>query len=218
MDAAYTAVLNEGVRVYWGYERYSFNRVVLFGTVFVFGVGAGCHFLYEASGCNFVVGLLVAVNESVFEHVKLIILSILLFWIFESILPLCLFDSAVVYRVMYQNVTGAAVALLCGMLVMVGVYLFTFVVLGFEQLWFDIFLFFLSSFAAQLSGWMISRYTEPGVLVTMVCGVVLVSAIVCHVYFTDNPLHVDMIFKDPRGFYGRSRLCGDNHTVPECCS
>ena len=193
----------------------SFLRVVVFGTVFVFGVGAGCHFLYEASDCNFAMGLLVAVNESVFEHVKLLILPIFIFWLVDYLYLLRFLDLEIAYRGMCQHVAAAAVALFWGMLVMVGVYLFTFLVLGFEQLWFDILLFFFSSLAAQLSGWQMAKSVEPSVLRTVTCGVVLVLTGFCHVYFTDHPQDIEAIFKDPRGFYGRPERCGGNHVTSE---
>lgn len=47
-------------------------------------IGTLLHFVYEWSGNNFIVGLFAPVNESVWEHLKLILLPATLFGIFFS--------------------------------------------------------------------------------------------------------------------------------------
>ena len=60
----------------------TFECHCVWGWLFVSFVGAACHFLYALSHCSWFVGLLVAVNESVFEHLKLLIFPILIWWLF----------------------------------------------------------------------------------------------------------------------------------------
>lgn len=52
-------------------------------TVFVGGLGTLWHFVYEWSGKNFLLGLIAPVNESVFEHFKLLLVPVFLFTILE---------------------------------------------------------------------------------------------------------------------------------------
>jgi hypothetical protein len=44
-------------------------------------VGAGMHFVHELSGCNPIVGFLGAVNESAWEHLKLMLWPMLFWWV-----------------------------------------------------------------------------------------------------------------------------------------
>lgn len=51
----------------------------IIGVLFVFIVGTLFHFLFEATGNNPVIGAFVPVNESVWEHVKLLVFPYLIF-------------------------------------------------------------------------------------------------------------------------------------------
>lgn len=44
-------------------------------------VGAGMHFVHELSGCNPIVGFFGAVNESAWEHVKIMLWPMLFWWV-----------------------------------------------------------------------------------------------------------------------------------------
>ena len=56
----------------------SLKHYIIGGAVFVLVVGTLTHFLYEWTGNNFVVGLFTPVNESVWEHMKLVFFPTLL--------------------------------------------------------------------------------------------------------------------------------------------
>ena len=55
------------------------RNLAILGAFFIIIVGALWHFLYVWSGNNFLVGLITPVNESVWEHMKLVFWPILLF-------------------------------------------------------------------------------------------------------------------------------------------
>jgi hypothetical protein len=50
------------------------------GIPFIFIIGTVFHFLYKSTGKKFIVGLFVPVNESVWEHLKMLLLPIILWW------------------------------------------------------------------------------------------------------------------------------------------
>jgi hypothetical protein len=52
------------------------------GIVFVLTVGTLAHFIYEWSGENYIVGLFVPVNESTWEHMKLVFFPMIIYGIF----------------------------------------------------------------------------------------------------------------------------------------
>lgn len=51
----------------------------LFGSIFVIILGSIWHFIYEWSGNNFIAGLFFPVNESTWEHMKLLFFPMLLY-------------------------------------------------------------------------------------------------------------------------------------------
>ena len=57
----------------------SIKAYSIFGILFVILTGTLSHFVYEWSGNNFILGFLFPVNESVWEHMKLIFFPMLLY-------------------------------------------------------------------------------------------------------------------------------------------
>lgn len=55
------------------------KRYLIIGTIFVIILGTLSHFFYDWSNNNFVVGFFSPVNESTWEHMKLVFLPMLLF-------------------------------------------------------------------------------------------------------------------------------------------
>lgn len=58
----------------------------IIGFVFVSALGSFCHFIYELSGFNLVAGLLCPINESIWEHLKLLYFPYLIWTIIEYFL------------------------------------------------------------------------------------------------------------------------------------
>lgn len=61
------------------------KRYFIIGFVFVLITGSLFHFLYDWTGRNFFISLFVPVNESVWEHMKLIFFPILLYTLFLTL-------------------------------------------------------------------------------------------------------------------------------------
>ena len=57
-----------------------YNLFIFFGIIFTIGIGILLHFMYEWSGYNSYVGLISPINESVWEHLKLLFFP-MSFWI-----------------------------------------------------------------------------------------------------------------------------------------
>jgi len=55
------------------------KNLSIWGAVFVIVVGSLLHFVYEWSGNNFIVGLFAPVNESPWEHMKLVFTPMIIF-------------------------------------------------------------------------------------------------------------------------------------------
>lgn len=63
----------------------SLKKYFAAGFFFVAATGTLCHFVFEWSGCRFLAGLFCPVNESTWEHIKLLFFPALIYIIFLSL-------------------------------------------------------------------------------------------------------------------------------------
>jgi hypothetical protein len=133
------------------YENPLFAVYCIFGWLLISGLGSMLHFTYQWTNCNWVVGLFVAVNESVFEHMKILSLPVFLFWLISFVIYSSFIDTNT-YECMMKHVVSANAAIYSGVFVMGFFHLVVSVGVGFEPLAFDIFLFCMSAFVAQCVG------------------------------------------------------------------
>ena len=109
----------------------------IIGVIFVSAAGTLLHFVYSWTGNNSIIGLFAPVNESTWEHMKLIFFPAL----FYSLLLFILF------RKKYPTLFPACLAgLLCGTL-FIPVFFYTYTgILGYHLFWLDIVTFLLAVF------------------------------------------------------------------------
>lgn len=62
------------------------EKWILLGILVIFLQGSFLHFAYQLSGKQPLIGLLVPINESVWEHTKMVLLPIILWWIIYYII------------------------------------------------------------------------------------------------------------------------------------
>lgn len=55
-------------------------KLLLISVPFLFILGSILHFAYELSGKNKIIGMVSPVNESIFEHSKLLLIPLMIFW------------------------------------------------------------------------------------------------------------------------------------------
>lgn len=174
-------------------------RCCVLGTVFISLAGSLFHFAYQWTCCCWLVGLFVAVNESVFEHLKLLIFSILLFWTIDC----ASFGNK------REHLIGLTAAIYSGVLFLMLAYYIWMFFSDTDQLWFDILLFVVSAMVAQIIG----RCYALGELQFDACSCsvavpLFVVALACYLSFTDFPPRIETIFSDPiTGLYGRPLKC-----------
>ena len=111
----------------------------LWGFLFTGAAGALLHFVYEWSGGSVLTAAFSAVNESTWEHMKLLFFPMFLF----SVVQVCALGKT------YPNLLAArAVSTLAG-LALIPVLFYTYTgVLGFHVMWADVAVFFLADLGA----------------------------------------------------------------------
>ena len=163
------------------------RSVVFWQTVgFVFTAIAGIllHFLYDWSGQNFVVGLFSAVNESIWEHMKLLYIPMLVF--------------ALVERRFIKNqnfwcakLIGISVGLF---LIPVSYYTYT-GAFGVFVDWLNIAIFFISAFASYFVETKLLKSEREFCILPLACLLVLVSIGIIFVAFTISPPNIPLFIE-----------------------
>ena len=174
-------------------ERLRQTLTVLGGTVLTFGLASLLHFLYKWSGQLRPVAIFASVNESVWEHIKILL------W------PYLLWSFAVYYilkpDVRRLIVARTAGAYLVGALVIGFFYIYT-GILGYNVPWIDISSAALWLFVGELVSMRIlnGRWTtREYYLIALAALVLLVVMLLC---FTVSPPHLGLFASPSTGLYG----------------
>lgn len=156
------------------------------GAVFVLIAGTLAHFLYDWSGNNYVVGLFTPVNESVWEHMKLLFFPMLLY----SLILTSLFQKK------YPCITSAlCFGIIAGtFLIPVFFYAYT-ALLGKNLFVLDIGTFLLSILIAFLLSCRLALSCRLKPFTPLLCGLVCIL-FVCFLLFSHHPPE-GRIFEDP---------------------
>jgi hypothetical protein len=172
-----------------------YRRWEIFGIFVIAVVGTSLHFTYELTGRNLLVAVFSAVNESVWEHLKLV------FW------PAAGFT--LIQTVYFQRLPSSFLAAKAvGILVMPAVILvmyYTSKLFGVGSLAFDIFTFYLSVVLGQLSTIKLLKKNNLPKTASYLGLTAIAILAVAFTYFTFDPPRVPL-FQDPvTGGYGLIR-------------
>ena len=162
-----------------------------FGFLFVSVIGTLLHFTFAWSGQNPVIGLFSTVNESTWEHMKLLFFPMLIFILIEQ----------KKYGASSRDLLAArTLGLLCGLLfIPVSFYTYTGII-GKSFTVLDIAIFYISVFLTfSISTKLLQK---PLKVTRLAAGGILCVLTACFFLFTFNPPHIQL-FLDPVTFrYG----------------
>lgn len=157
-------------------------------------LGSLLHFVYQWSGENQVAAAFSAVNESTWEHMKLLFIPLFLF----SVVQVCVMGRN------YPNFLAVrAVSILTG-LVLIPVLFYTYTgVLGRSVDWVNIALFFLAALGAFLLDFRLLRRSRLSAPWQQILGLIVLWALAfCFVWCTFHPVEL-ALWRDPvTGGYG----------------
>ena len=157
------------------------------GFFLVSGLGCMLHFVYGWSGKLAGVGFFSPVNESTWEHLKLLFIPVLLFSILQCLLIGRHFKNFIAARV---------IGILLGMVTIIAIF-YTYVgILGRNYLWVDILTFLIGvAVTFVYTNYAIKRY--PGnTPINIAALVIFVLFLTAFVVFTYYPPHIGL-FRDP---------------------
>ena len=151
----------------------------LAGFLFTAAAGSLLHFVYEWSGGSTLAAAFSAVNESTWEHMKLLFFPMFLFSVVQVIALGRQYPNFLAVR---------AVSTLVG-LVLIPVLFYTYTgVLGRDVMWLDVTIFFLAALGAFLLDWRLLRRGRWSSGLQQVLGLLVLWGLAfLFVYFTFHP-------------------------------
>ncbi len=155
------------------------------GTLFIIFLGTALHFTFASSGQNPIVGSFSAVNESVWEHLKLPFWPSLL-WLLIIMFPL---------RKIVSNFFSAKAVGIILMIVIIPVVFYSYTFFTEEILAVDIATFMIAVIAGQSISYILYRQDKPSKLTEAIAIAVIVLLAIVFIVFTFYPPHLS-IFKD----------------------
>lgn len=170
------------------------KRYTIIGIIFCIAAGTLLHFAYEWSGENTAVGIFSAVNEGIWEHLKLLFYPVLIFSVFEYFAYAKNIPAFVPSRLM---------GTLLGMFFTVAAFYTYSGIIGKNYGVVNIIIFVLSVFITFIYT-SIAVKTKPksAAICTTISVLVIVLLIILFTVFTFNPPHINL-FADPiSGSYG----------------
>lgn len=159
-------------------KRIKPETYTLIGILVLFVVGSLFHFLYSLTGECFIVGLFVPINESIFEHTKMVVLPIFIWWsIFYLFRKKDLFVNA--------WFTSALIAMISAIIVIPMLFYFYSQAFGIESLVIDILILLVSLAIGQILG---LHYYRHGKGIEYHFAIFLmIVIIILFAFFTINP-------------------------------
>lgn len=164
------------------------------GFIFTLIFGTILHFAYEWSGNSPFVGIFSAVNESTWEHLKMLFIPMILFGIVEYFIYGKNLDNFIQIRFL---------SILLGMAtIIVGFYTYSGVI-GKNYLVIDILLFIAAVFLAYFFSYKMlqtDKFTSEQSKWLAILGILLL--VLLSVVFTFSPPHIKLFFDTETGLYG----------------
>lgn len=164
------------------------------GFIFTVVFGTALHFVYEWSGENPIVGVIGAANESVWEHLKLLLVPMLIFSIAEYFW----------YGKKYPNfIQIRFLSILLGMAVTIVAFYTYSGIIGREFLIVDILLFIASVYVAYSFSYKMlqtDKYSSSSSKGLAIIGIFVL--LVCVVIFTFSPPHINLFLDPSSGTFG----------------
>ena len=169
-------------------------KLELIGSAFIIILGSLLHFVFKWFNFFWLVGIFSAVNESIWEHLKLAVIPAALWFLIE--------DKILKYEIpnfVFAKVKGI---FLMPFLIVVLFYSSK-AILGTHFLWLDILIFIISVLLGQLLSYWLMFYWPPVKKFYAVIGLILlICLLICFAIFTFYPPKI-FLFQDPiSGGYG----------------
>ena len=168
-------------------------KLLLISIPFLFILGSLLHFAYNWSNKNKLVGLFAPVNESIFEHSKLILIPLILFW---SIMYLFVNDQVNIDNYFFAMLISILTSIIC----VISFYYTYEGILGKNKELLNILDLLFSLFIGQIIANHIYQYSK-GITSTLSIFIIIIIVVI-FIYFTYKPLKIPLFYDEKSKSYG----------------
>ena len=165
------------------------------GLVFVIVAGTILHFVYDWTGQNRLAGLFSPVNESTWEHLKLLFVPMLLYSIVEYF---------AIGNQFPNFIAAKTLGLVFGLLAIVAIFYTYTGIVGQHFLWADILTFILGVAVAYTYSWRAIHQADAGMTSQFVAIMIVLVLVACFIIFTFYPPHIPLFLDPVTKIYGVS--------------
>ena len=172
------------------------RRIKIISVFLIFLISVISHFMYEWC-TNSLFSIIFPVNESIWEHMKLILTPVLIFSLFEYI----------IYRkknIYYNNfILSYSISIIIGIIFYLILYLPIHYIFGHSAVY-AIILLFITFIIVQIVSYYIMNYKE--IRYSYIIGnIFIILMYVIFGYLTYNPLEIDIFYDTQKNIYGIPR-------------
>ena len=169
------------------------RKIKIIGVFVIFALSFVSHFMYKWLP-NSIFSILFPVNESIWEHMKLLATPVLIFSIFEYI----------IYRkknISFNNfLLSYGISIILGIIIYLILYLPIHYIFGHSLLIAGLILF-ITFIIMQVISYYIMNYREIKYSNVIGLGIIIILYIVFG-YLTYNPIEIDLFYDDEKNVYG----------------
>ena len=167
-------------------------KILLISVPFLFVIGSLMHFVYRWSGKNKIVGVFAPVNESIFEHSKLLLFPLLFFWIILYFFINDIDENNYFFAMLISIVTS----IVC----MFSFYYTYKEIIGKGYLWIDVFDLLFSLFIGQILANHV--YVYGGGMSVLISIIIIVFLVFGYAYLTFKPFKTPLFLDEKTKTYG----------------
>ncbi len=165
-------------------QKISIKKSTIINTIFICIIGIILHFTYKLSNNNRIVALFSAINESTWEHLKLLYFPMLITTIIGYIY----------YKNIYPNYLCIKTEGILLAIIFTIIFYYTYIgILGYNISLFNISSFFISTIIEEYYTY---KYINTKTCSNVLSTIILVLLLILFIIFTFNPPHINL-FIDP---------------------
>lgn len=170
---------------------------ILLGIAVISIIGSLMHFVYDWSGKATIVGIIAPTNESIWEHLKMTLWPILIWWFVGYLLHVK--NKKISSSLWFLSCLISE--LVCPLIIVAFYYTYT-GALGIESLILDIFSLFLGVAIGQVISLHLYKHSKAGQHWLYIAIVMLILLITAFTAYTFEPPHIPLFMDSTSGKYG----------------
>lgn len=173
------------------------RNIILLGIPFIFIMACLFHFLYVATGKTLVSAIVFPTNESIFEHLKLMLYPTIIYWLVSYII------ASRDYDINFGKwLISCIVSFIASILFVLSFHYILKGAFNFTSAFIDILSVLIGAVIGQLISLHIYKNANYTKVKFFIAILVLASIIALFTYLTFNPLHVPLFLDSSTGLYG----------------